>query len=570
MNLKTFRANTMADALALVKKDLGRDAVILSTRSLRIGGFLGFGGKGVIEITASDQGKHFERKEAGTGAGNGGGRDSRRGGTGNAAGNGMAAGGSGELSDSGSWPAMRGHAAATNAYRQTAGVGAGVREGAAPAAMFIPAPEPKPDPLAGMLLKSVGGMGAAIAMGNGGGMGGASAVAEVREVNVSRELPVRNTRLPATATPFAPVDASASAQIRRELHDIKLLVNQVLQASPVGSGGNAGGANGGGGSGNFGMPETLFRQYLKLLESRVAREIADGVIGAVRDELTPGELADESIVRTSVLRHIAALLPADQSVTRPGKGANGRPFVMAMVGPTGVGKTTTVAKLAAAFKLRHGRSVALITSDTYRIAAVDQLRTYASIIGLPLKVVLTPEEMTAAIAELGAAGHDLILVDTAGRSQHNADRIGELSAFLEAARADQTHLVLSSAACESVLVRTAHAFAATRPNHILFTKLDEAVNFGVLVNVVHRVGRELGIGSDAAGFGGTAGLPLSFVTMGQEVPDHIEPGRSDKLARAVLDNRLYADERANTGHGAPPGSVGERAETVGVVNGGGR
>jgi flagellar biosynthesis protein FlhF len=218
---------------------------------------------------------------------------------------------------------------------------------------------------------------------------------------------------------------------------------------------------------------------------------------------------------------------------------------MALVGPTGVGKTTTVAKLAASFKLRHGRSVALITSDTYRIAAVDQLRTYASIIGLPLKVVMTPDEMRTAIDDLREAGHDLILIDTAGRSQNNTDRLAELAAFLDAARPDQTHLVLSSAASEAVLVRTAQAFASTRPNHILFTKLDEAVNFGVLVNVVQRVARELRLSQidprSAAQRGG--GIPLSFVTTGQEVPDHIEPGRADRLARAVLDNRLTADER---------------------------
>ncbi len=156
-----------------------------------------------------------------------------------------------------------------------------------------------------------------------------------------------------------------------------------------------------------------------------------------------------------------------------------------------------------------------MTCDTYRIAAVEQLRTYANIIGLPLNVALTPKEMASACA--GLADCDVVLVDTAGRSPHDCGRIDELGALLAAANPHETHLVLSGASSEAVLMRAVERFGVAKPNRVILTKLDEAVSFGLVVNVAHRVG-----------------AALSYVTTGQEVPDHIEPGRSDRIARLVL------------------------------------
>ena len=113
---------------------------------------------------------------------------------------------------------------------------------------------------------------------------------------------------------------------------------------------------------------------------------------------------------------------------------------MALVGPTGVGKTTTIAKLAANYRLKEKRRVGLITVDTYRIAAVEQLRTYADIIDLPMQVVSTPREMREAVGRMDNL--DLILLDTAGRSPKDEVRIQELRAFLTEADADEVHLVL--------------------------------------------------------------------------------------------------------------------------------
>ncbi len=488
MKLKTYRAATMAEALTAVKKDLGKEAVILHTRSVKVGGLLGFGKKTMIEITAADEPVNAARRGAQpkgkvetVGAGQGGGQGTQK-------------------------PILAATAAA-NAYRRAAemagnaGTPAGAqRQAAMPARVelkptHVPAPVPQQtQPQAARAaeeptLMSVRGRRVAEQAAQSG-------------MYVPREEMARREPVPVS------LDGSADASVYRELADIKMLVNQVLHSNPASSAGVAAGA----------MPEALFQHYLRLLESSVSREIADAVIGAVRDELTPGEMHDASIVRTTVLRHIAGLIPVADAGNVP-QTRQGEPLVIALVGPTGVGKTTTIAKLAAAYKLRHGKSVALITSDTYRIAAVDQLRTYAGIIGLPLKVVMTPEEMAHAVASL--RGYDVVLIDTAGRSQFNADRIAELRQFVDAANPTEVHLVLSSAASEPVLMRTAESFATLRPDRVILTKLDEAVNFGVIVNVTRRLG-----------------TALSFITTGQEVPDDIERGQPDRLARMVLDNAM--------------------------------
>lgn len=517
MKLKTFRAASMAEALSLVKKDLGRDAVILHTRSLRVGGFLGIGRKAVVEITAADEPVPTARRtrqavqadatvpgaargavaSPGTRAPGGGG------------------GAAGFVQDSEGVATRLMTAApgvAARAYRQNAGEaragGPGRGEASAAVPVFAPtSPFAKPsvppsEP---------------------------SAECEARLMPVRGRRSSEATQATGTKSPFASADGVTSSAIQRELADIKLLVNQVLQGAPAAGAGVLGGQ----------MPEALFDQYMRLLESAVSRDIADAVVGAVRDELTPGELADADIVRTTVLRHLSGLIPvADAAPPAPEQSG---PLVIALVGPTGVGKTTTIAKLAAAYKLRHGRSVGLITADTYRIAAVDQLRTYAGIIGIPLKVVLSPAEMSAAVQSL--SNHDVVLIDTAGRSQFNTDRIDELGEFLSAAGPDQVHLVLAMTASEQVLLKTAAAFAPARPNRVIFTKLDEAVNFGVVVNVARRLTAK-----------------LSFVTTGQEVPDQIEAGHPERLARMVLDNGIVSTHASRKSGERP--AIGE-AELVG-------
>lgn len=269
------------------------------------------------------------------------------------------------------------------------------------------------------------------------------------------------------------------------------------------------------------MSAPLHAFYTEMIDNDVPLDLADRFAGAVRDRLDPDELNDKTSVRHALLQEIESTIQTASkssliSDTDSTDVQSQRPRVIALIGPTGVGKTTTVAKLAATAKLKHGKSVALITSDTYRIAAVEQLKTYASIIGLQLRIANTPEEMQSVIAELH--GTDLIVIDTAGRSQNNHARLDELGELIKSAAPDETHLVLSSTVGENVLRKTAARFKDLGPDRCILTKLDEAVCTGMIAGMTERIG-----------------LPLSFVTVGQEVPDDMLLARADRLARAVLD-----------------------------------
>jgi putative DNA-invertase from lambdoid prophage Rac len=188
---------------------------------------------------------------------------------------------------------------------------------------------------------------------------------------------------------------------------------------------------------------------------------------------------------------------------------------LALVGATGVGKTTTIAKLAANFRLRGAVKLGLVTVDTYRVAAVEQLRTYAEIIDLPMKVVTNPLEMRRALDEL--AGLDLVLIDTAGRSPKDELQIQELKSLLAEAHVDEIHLVLSMTSSRQSLEAAADKFKAAGTTAMILTKLDEASGMGAVLSLARRVE-----------------LPISYLTAGQAVPDDIEPAHPRRLARLVL------------------------------------
>ena len=259
------------------------------------------------------------------------------------------------------------------------------------------------------------------------------------------------------------------------------------------------------------LPESLFRLFTDLIEADVGEDLARELVERIRGELPGEDLIDLVLVRARMAR----MIEEEIQVTGPIKVAPKQRRLVALVGPTGVGKTTTIAKLAANFRLREKRKVGLITVDTYRIAAVEQLRTYADIIDLPMEVVSTPKEMRAAVTRLSEM--DLILMDTAGRSPRDDIRIQELKTMLSEAAADEVHLVLSSVGSASSLAKTAECFAEVGTTALLLTKLDEAAGLGNLLPVLRA-----------------SHLPLSYLTNGQNVPDDIQPADQRRLARLVL------------------------------------
>ena len=266
------------------------------------------------------------------------------------------------------------------------------------------------------------------------------------------------------------------------------------------------------------VPEELFDYYLNLIQNQVAEELALGIVQALQKELRPDQLCRPEAVRERLAEHLERLVPSCGPIVR--KQAPG-PHVLALIGPTGVGKTTTLAKLAANLKLKDGHRVGLITLDTYRIAAVDQLRRYADIIGSPLKVVSNPDELRSAVA--GMSNLDFVLIDTAGRSPKDTPKLDELRDLLTSIQPDDVHLVLSSTTDQATVELAYEKFSAVRVDKMIFTKLDEASHVGVVLNVCHKVNKA-----------------LSYVTTGQDVPNDIEVGRGRVLARMILNGCVPA------------------------------
>ena len=189
--------------------------------------------------------------------------------------------------------------------------------------------------------------------------------------------------------------------------------------------------------------------------------------------------------------------------------------IAALLGPTGVGKTTTLAKIAAQCVLEKGISTAFITADTYRISAVEQLKTYADILGLPIAIVYTPDELKEAIQKFRQK--QLILIDTAGRSQHNRRQMAELKEFLAVNQNIEKYLVLSATTKNEDAKDIIDKFSVCKPDKVIFTKTDETKSLGIILNILRR--KE---------------MRLSYLTNGQSVPEDMGPAEAGKLAELFL------------------------------------
>ncbi len=321
----------------------------------------------------------------------------------------------------------------------------------------------------------------------------------MKDGNFLSDLYKRHEGAVAKAIPAQADPALDSRILQYELNEIKQLVNNVLKRSQYAELSN--------------LSDELLDFHLLLVQQHVSEDLAKEIIQRINNELRNEELNNRELIREVLKKTLANMIkqPDPITVNTPGK-------KVAFIGPTGVGKTTTIAKLAANFALQQGKNVGLITIDTYRIAAVEQLRIYADIINIPLEVVLTVHEMKRALEKL--KGKDLILIDTAGRSQNNKMQMSELKAFLEVIDPDETHLVLSTITNYQNVMDTIDKFKYLDFDKLLFTKLDEAVNFGLILSVITKVSKS-----------------LSYLTMGQNVPDDIEIGDSRYVAELILGER---------------------------------
>ena len=253
--------------------------------------------------------------------------------------------------------------------------------------------------------------------------------------------------------------------------------------------------------------------YKKLIDNEVDSRYADEIIGEIENSLKKESNIDS--ILSAVYQKIIIKLGKPRAITLSDKAK-----VVFFIGPTGVGKTTTIAKIASSFKLEHEAIVAFITADTYRIAAVEQLNTYASIIDCPVSVVYSVEDMDKSLTDY--KDYDLILIDTAGRSHKADDQMDELKSFIEQVvqRKDEfdfeSYLTLSVTTKYKDLKSIADKYDDVDWS-IIFTKLDETCSLGNILNMRMLTDR-----------------PLAYTTSGQNVPNDIEVINEQWIAKQLL------------------------------------
>ena len=262
---------------------------------------------------------------------------------------------------------------------------------------------------------------------------------------------------------------------------------------------------------NFSFLQLVYNQ---MLENEVDEKYANQIIGEIESSIKKESNLDS--ILSGIYQKIVLKLGIPHEISLK----EGEPALVFFVGPTGVGKTTTIATIASDFKLEKKAKVAMITSDTYRIAAVEQLRTYANILDIPLQVVYTIEELNHAIELF--KDYDLILVDTAGRSHKNKEQCREIQhlvndcTLLQGMRRE-IFLVLSAATKYKDLLNIVDVYSQMGKYSIIFTKLDETSALGNILNI------RLNTSAD-----------ISYVTSGQTVPDDISILDAQKLAKHLL------------------------------------
>jgi flagellar biosynthesis GTPase FlhF len=271
-------------------------------------------------------------------------------------------------------------------------------------------------------------------------------------------------------------------------------------------------------NGAFAYP-ALQDAYEQLVLNGIDKRFALALIKKVAFELTDSakthdavidSLAAEIMNSTETLSTLSGIKPREKDPTR------NAPAVIAVVGPTGVGKTTTVAKMASEALLRRNLKVGLINLDCYKVAAFDQLATYAKILSVPFRSAKSVEDLAAALADFQSL--DLVIIDTTGRSQRDPGSLKEMDSMIRSIEGIRTQLVLSATTRDNELYDMANRFALFRPQGIIMSKLDEASIYGSLYNVSQKVS-----------------LPLLYFTTGQRVPEDIEEATKERVAALIMD-----------------------------------
>lgn len=295
-------------------------------------------------------------------------------------------------------------------------------------------------------------------------------------------------------------DEATVKHLRYELSELKNLVNNLVAQS--------------GELRDDDLHENLIAIYQQLCFNGIEEKFARRLMNEVKKKIPKEEIFNYSYVKVFVARMFMQVLHIDKdpSVNH----GNSETKVLTFLGPTGVGKTTTIAKIAGSLKIENpDLKIGLITIDTFRIAAVQQLQEYAKIIKIPIRVVNDLTQLDHILNEF--KNKDLVLIDTAGRSQRDEMQMAELRDFLY--ERDEFHnlLVLSSTTKDSDLVEITKRFSTVKLDGVIFTKLDESTSYGSIFNHAIRFK-----------------LPLAYLTTGQNVPEDIEVASRERLVDILM------------------------------------
>ncbi|MFD2670085.1 flagellar biosynthesis protein FlhF [Marinicrinis sediminis] len=439
MRVKRYLVDTMPDAMQKIRSELGKDAVILNTKEVKTGGFLGLFSKKKIEVIAAiDSASQSSSSVKSTTA---------------VSGNQPPV----SMEGKGRYPM---NAYASIHHGSTQPKQAATQESQASAVALLEQEMDRQAP---------------------------------SKAAVEQNQPAESAVNASSAKGSSP--ETMNSQLWTELRQLKEMLNEMNQDRHAQ---------------RHALPVELIGYQSRLKQHGVSESLVKQIMKQASETLKQNSDSSERAARSAVEAAIHAILSKERV-----QGVRMETKIVNIVGPTGVGKTTTIAKLAAEQVLRHHRKVGFITSDTYRIAAVDQLRTYANILNVPMEVVFSPQEFVKAFEKLQDC--DLIFMDTAGRNYRNEMYVSELNSLLAAQKENETFLVLSiSAKYEDMKVITEN-FSKFKLDKVLFTKMDETDSYGSILNLAHDFP-----------------LQFSYLTNGQNVPQDIEKLDVDRLIDKLL------------------------------------
>ncbi len=448
MRVKRYIVDTMPDAMLKIRTDLGSDAVILSTKELKTGGFLGMFQKKKIEVIAAVEKEQTAEAPA------------------------PAASARTEpvpMQSAPSAPVPK--RVVPDAYRKSSQAFA---ESMRQALNNDEVDEPVAPPPAVRNSESAMGM-----------------PAPVQPHEASQPETIQ--QLAARFADTRGEEQMSEAKLFEELRQMKQMMAELTREKQLAD-----------------LPENLQQLQAHLKAQGVDQSLIETWTGQIMQnpdkaaEMTPQEARR---AMKAQIEHFTA--------ERIGGGIDASTKIVYIAGPTGVGKTTTIAKLAAEQLFKYKRKVGFITSDTYRISAVEQLRTYASILGVPLEVVQSPGDLQRSLQRLSDC--DLILMDTAGRNYRNELLVSELQSLLAPMEQSETYLVLAlTSKTEDMRIITNH-FSKYPLDKVIFTKADETGSYGAMFNLLQE-----------------HPLRLSYMTNGQNVPDDLLMPSPDFLANVLL------------------------------------